>query len=279
VQGSDGPEQLGDAVKPQLEAIFALARQWQARAQSPDSGPDRGSSLRGDDAAAHPYEISHAVHGALVSAVDHLDALRALVADAHVLHARTPFTLMRAALENSSTAVWLLGPSSRDERILRRLRLAWADSLDLESAAQQIGQQPPLSRAGWKAKLEAVAQARGMTGLQVAVITGRPPSYTSIVESAGNEARIDGLTGDASLFCWRVASGIAHARLWASLSSVLDRTDLPGASSPAATAMRLSASDRALAVIAGITTSMIGAGWRLYDERRANPRCPAPRPG
>jgi YVTN family beta-propeller protein len=79
------------------------------------------------------------------------------------------------------------------------------------------------------------------------------------VESAGNEARVDGLTGDVSLFCWRVASGIAHARLWASLTSVLDRTDLPGASSPNTTAMRLSASDRALAVIAGVTTSMIGA--------------------
>ena len=279
VQGSDGQEQLSDAVKPQLEAIFALDLQWRARAQSPDSGPGPGSSLRGDDSAVHPYEISHAVHGALVSAVDHLDALRALIADAHVLHARTPFTLMRAALENSSTAVWLLGPSSRDERILRRLRLAWADSLDLENAAQQIGQQPPLSRAGWKTKLEAVGQARGMTGAQVAAITGRPPSYTSIVESAGNEARTDGLTGDTSLFCWRVASGIAHARLWASLSSVLDRTDLPGASSPTATAMRLSASDRALAVIAGVTTSMIGAGWRLYDERCSDPRRSVSRPG
>ena len=94
----------------------------------------------GDDAAAHPYEISHAVHSALASAVEHLDALRVLVADAHVVHARTPFTLMRAALENSSTAVWLLGPSSRDERIVRRLRLAWADSRDVEKAALRTGQ-------------------------------------------------------------------------------------------------------------------------------------------
>jgi hypothetical protein len=79
---------------------------------------------------------------------------------------------MRAALENSSTAVWLLGPSSRDERILRRLRLAWADSRDLEKAALRTGQQPPLSRDGWKTKLEAVAQARSMNSDQVAAITG-----------------------------------------------------------------------------------------------------------
>jgi hypothetical protein len=37
------------------------------------------------------------------------------------------------------TAVWLLGPSSRDERILRRLRLAWADSRDLEKAVLRAG--------------------------------------------------------------------------------------------------------------------------------------------
>jgi hypothetical protein len=64
-----------------------------------------------------------------------------------------------------------------------------------------------------------------------------------------------------------VASGIAHARLWAALSSVLDRTDVPGASTPVAAAIRLSASDKALAAIAGVTTSMTSAGWRLYDRR------------
>ena len=246
MQASNGQEQLGDAVKPLLEAIFALASQWQARAQSAVTVPEAGSSLRGDDDATHPYEISHAVHGALVSAADHLDALRALVADAHVVHARTPFTLMRAALENSATAVWLLGPSNRDERILRRLRLQWVDSRDLEKATLRIGQQPPLSQDGWKAKLEAVAHARGMASEQVATITRDRPTFTSIVEIAGNEAQADDLTGDVSLVCWTVASGIAHARLWAALSAVLDQTNVPGGALLDATAMRLSASDKAL---------------------------------
>lgn len=273
VNASNGQEQLSDAVKPQLEAVFALASQWQARAQSTaPHEPEAGSSLRGDDDGAHPYEISYAVHGALISAVDHLDALRALVADAHVLHARTPFTLMRAALENSATAVWLLGSSSRDERILRRLRLAWADSRDLEKAAVRAGQQPPLSRDGWKAKLEAVAQARGMNSDQVSAITKMAPTFTSIVETAGNEAQDEDLTGDLSLVCWMVASGIAHARLWAALSNVLDRTDVPGASTPVAAAMRLSASDKALAAVASVTTSMIAEGWRLYDQRSSDIR-------
>lgn len=74
MQVSNG-QQLDNAVEPQLEAIFALASQWQARAQSAASGPEVGSSLRGDDDATNPYEILHAVHGALVSVVDHLDTL------------------------------------------------------------------------------------------------------------------------------------------------------------------------------------------------------------
>jgi hypothetical protein len=163
MQVSNG-QQLGNEAKPALQAIFVRASQWQARSQSVTAGPEAGSSLREDDDATHPYEISHAAHGALVSASDHLDALRALVADAHVVHARASFTLLRAALENSSTAVWLLGPPDRDERILRRLRLQWADSRDLETATLRAGQQPRLSRDEWKAKLEAVASARGMTG-------------------------------------------------------------------------------------------------------------------
>jgi hypothetical protein len=276
VSTDNGQDQLSDAVKPQLEAIFALVGRWQARVQSEVPGePSAGSSLRGDDDAAHPYEISYAVHGALVSAVDHLDALRALVADAHVVHARATFTLMRAAIENAATAVWLLGPSSRDERILRRLRLAWADSRDLEKAVLRAGQQPPLSKQGWKTKLETVAQARSMASAQIATITRDQPTFTSIVEAAGSDAGPEGLDSDLALVCWMVASGMAHARLWAALSSVLDRTDVPGASTPATKVMRLSASDTALAAIAQVATSMTAAGWRLYDQRRSDPRQPA----
>jgi hypothetical protein len=137
----------------------------------------------------------------------------------------------------------------------------------LEKAALRAGQQPPLSGAGWKTKLETVAQARSMTSAQVASITRDRPTFTTIVETAGSEAGDEALTSDLSLVCWMVASGIAHARLWAALSSVLDRTDVPGASTPVAAAIRLSASDKALAAIAGVTTSMTSAGWRLYDRR------------
>lgn len=50
MNASDRQEQLSDAVKRQLAAIFTLASQWQARAQSvAPPEPDAGSSLSGDD--------------------------------------------------------------------------------------------------------------------------------------------------------------------------------------------------------------------------------------
>lgn len=166
MQASGGQDQLSDSVKPLLEAVFALARKWHARADAPDAGPAPGSSLRADDDAAHPYEISHAVHGALVGAVDNLDALRALVADAHVVHARAPFTLLRAALENSAAAVWLLGLSSREDRLLRRLRLQWADSVPWAWHQSRTAWMSPRSRHSLKSS----ETVRGWPGCAAAAI-------------------------------------------------------------------------------------------------------------
>ena len=56
--------------------------------------------------------------------MDHLNCLHALLKDAQVIHMFAPYSLVRAALENASAAVWMLHPSGRATRICRRLRLA-----------------------------------------------------------------------------------------------------------------------------------------------------------
>jgi hypothetical protein len=99
--------ELSEEVKLQLLKIFTLIGGWRQRMQARPAQPAAGSSLLNDDQATYPYLMSQAVSGALVSATHHLDALRTLIQDAHVVHARAPFTLLRAALENSATAVWL----------------------------------------------------------------------------------------------------------------------------------------------------------------------------
>jgi hypothetical protein len=117
-----------------LSLLFPLIDRWRQRMESTPAMPEADSSIFEDDLATFPYLVSQAVGAQLVSAADHWDALRMLVEDFHVVHARALFTLLRAAVENSATAVWLLAPASRQVRDQRRLRLEWRASMNSRSA-------------------------------------------------------------------------------------------------------------------------------------------------
>ena len=97
----EAQDQLSGEAQRRLVKIFELVSTWRGRTAAVAPVPAVGSSLRKDDEVTDPYQLSHAVIGALVGAVDHLDAVRAFVQDAGILHARAPFTLLRAALENA----------------------------------------------------------------------------------------------------------------------------------------------------------------------------------
>lgn len=87
-----------------------------------DFGVLHGSSLAGDDRRLHPFEISQAVRHLINATVDQLHGIKTLAVDAQTEHLAVGFTLARAALENIATALWMLGPSKREERFERVLR-------------------------------------------------------------------------------------------------------------------------------------------------------------
>ena len=269
MQPDDRDGELSEQTKRRLLRVFDRVNAWRGRMQDRPAYIAAGSSLMADDEATHPYLISQSVHGALVSAVDHLDALRTLIQDAHVVHARATFTLLRAALENSATAVWLLAPGSRDERVLRRLRLQWADFLDRETAERLFVAEPESSRADRKTELQGIAQARGFTDEKVIAVTDGKVSYSSIVATAAREGRFLDLDERIAKACWMAASGIAHARPWAVLSPVLHRVEVPGAPE-GSTGLQLSASEGMLTLTADAAALMTGEGWLLLDQRRQN---------
>jgi hypothetical protein len=182
--------------------------------------------------------------------------------------ARAPFTLLRAALENASIAVWLLAPEDRRERVLRLLRLIWVDGEDNVQAWGLVGAESPRSREERKSELQEMARAAGLSQEQVGLVAVRPV-WTSIVKSAGDGARE--LTGERALLAWTVSSGIAHARPWAALS-ILDRVEPPVVDGDV-TRLKLKASDRWVMVIAHAAAAMLAEGWRLFDEgRQSDPR-------
>ncbi|MGH3246053.1 MAG: hypothetical protein ACRDOI_07560 [Trebonia sp.] len=202
-----------------------------------------------------------------MSAADHWDAFRALLQDAQVVHARAPFTLLRAAIENSAAAVWLLAPPNRDIRVLRRLRLEWKNFTEQENAEKLVAGEPWTSRDGSKAGLQQIARDRGLSEDMVAQVASNPVAFVMIVRTAAAEAPRCGLTDVQALYCWMAASGIAHAQRWAVMSSrVLEQATIPGAPE-GSTRLALPASEQALIGIAYVGAAFATEGWRLLDER------------
>ena len=105
-----------------IEPMFDEVERWRERMVATPLEVQTGSLLADDDAATGCFQTSHAALGALHTATDHLHSLRTLVRDAGWLHTYAPFTLCRTALECAATAVWLLAPEARQERIIRQPR-------------------------------------------------------------------------------------------------------------------------------------------------------------
>jgi hypothetical protein len=176
-----------------------------------------------------------------------------------VLHPAAPFTLARAAIEAGSTAVWLLLPTSRQQRVVRALRLYLVDAKDSNTIAEQIGLAVPRPLEERRLDIEAIA-ARASGGIRVRLDHVRT---TAVVKAAdeGGESRV------GVLAAWRVCSGFAHARLWPTLS-VLDREELPSKAPGDVTLKVTSSLDRVLwAVWAGLDVTEHGVD--LFRRRAA----------
>lgn len=100
------------------------------------------SSLAGDDRAAHPFEVSQAIRHLINVTVDQLHGAVTLVHDAKAHHLAVTATLARAALENTATGLWILGPASRDLRIERTLRWHIRNYFDANSTVVLFRDQP-----------------------------------------------------------------------------------------------------------------------------------------
>jgi hypothetical protein len=237
---------------------------WLARID-PDTDyprPTGGSPLHSDDERTHPFQTSHAAWHALSHAIDPLHCLRSVLRDAHTIHMYAPYALIRAALENASAAVWMLHPSSRTERITRRLRLSALDVQNGERALRPLGNSTLPPERERLDKLRDIASQAGANPDKAV----RHISYREIVEEAG-KALASG--APATLFVWRLCSGITHGDFWTTINAA-EQIELPGA--PAGmVSLKITADIEKLKFATTVATHMAMLGWRLYDERSRAP--------
>lgn len=276
-QVADEPKVVSDVALTTLSKVFALVEGWRDRSRGIQPSPEPGSSLTGDDKATDPVQLSHAVVEVLISAADHLETVRLVVQEQHVLPARGVFTLLRAALENAAVAVWLLTPTSREDRVFRLLRWEWAGAQDEASALElmagmtddpvrsaEIGRNAVDGRVKQKGMLQDLARARGWGADRLSQVCANPKGFGEIVWEAGEAAQ--GLTGDRAKWVWTICSGLAHSRRWAVLG-FLKREVTPGANDDLKN-LKISADEERLAVMANGAALMMAEAWRLFDERR-----------
>ena len=213
--------------------------------------------LAHDDARTGAHKGSTAAVRSISAAVEHLDVLHLLVMDARHVHPSAPFTLARAAIETASSATWLLAPPDHRERVIRALRHAARDARDGAQAATDAGAPQPRPLEARIAEMEELAAAVGHRGQL------KSPSSTECVKAA--EAAVESVF--PVLLIWRLCSGFAHGRTWATLAwleqEIHDSTD---------TDVRLKVTnslDRVLMVTL-TAVEVLDRALRLYGERNTS---------
>lgn len=186
-----------------IESLERL-EEWIKRVEALDALPN--TSLSGDDAASEFDPVSHQVRSYLIVALDHLITLKLAVVKGSSLPSMAALTLIRSAIESIGMGLWLLGPSSRDERVLRSLMLVYESRRDVHNVESELAGRTakfPISGDRTVQRLQEVRDKRpGISGasLNAPGIGSRLANAQSLVPEQ-----------DISLLAvWRAASGIAH---------------------------------------------------------------------
>ncbi|MBL1087443.1 hypothetical protein JK359_36760 [Streptomyces actinomycinicus] len=196
----------GAYLLPLFHAI-EQARGEDAYQQLPAPAP--ASSLAADDAPLGVYCAAHLIRSSYTAGLAHADALRRLTAAGEV-DPTSPWTLLRGALENFATALWLLDGTGRSERRRRALSLWDEDMRNRHQHETDTGYLPSgggMSGAQRRAEIRAIADQLGLAPLTA-------PRTHQILLTAAPAA---GLPAVKVCAVWRAASGFAHGRYWPNL--------------------------------------------------------------
>jgi hypothetical protein len=251
--------EVDDAAAWALDQDFAKIARWQQRTESQAPPPQPGSGLDADDAATAYLQTSHVVTTHLAYAVDHLNALRALIVDAKLVPMGAPFTLLRSAVENACAVVWLLGPDDPRTRALRRLRLALADAKDSTDMSALTGWTGGRSLAQ---RREDIVEMAARSGISDDELGTRPIGYGKIVEQATEHLP----PGRPVLLLWKGCSGITHGRQWALVT--MQQMEPEGEQADGVGTYKTTAGLASIASALHVISQVVERAYWLYDRRR-----------
>ncbi|WP_418058904.1 hypothetical protein [Pimelobacter simplex] len=221
---TEGPS-LDDLATTKWAEIIPLVDQLVERAET--QGEWRvvpHTALAADDAKSRPHQMSHAARMLLNAGIDNLNGVRHLVfgrpdaaTPSIVLHQAAHAVLARGAIENFAAGIWMLGPQRRDVRLERLLRWHVKNVKDQHAAVDRFGAEASGSRTRDEKLNELIGKMIGIGGDSRGIRTGYTTTQTLVFadEFTGRDTQ-----GLPSHFIWQLCSGFAHARPWASLSTL-----------------------------------------------------------
>lgn len=183
--------------------------------------PTDDSVLGADNTATHPFQIGHFVGYCMLQAVDTCRSITRVVRDENgkvTLPIMSVFTLARSVIECAATAVWVLQPSDRRSRALRRLQFAHSElthetelvktmAVSFDKSEEQAAiRTDKKSRDGRNADLRAIADAIGIAYNEY---ENQFPGWLAIIEAAGTEFQDENVLPSI----WRMCSGMSHPSL------------------------------------------------------------------
>lgn len=245
-------------IRPTSDTIWDVVARW---SEEYPPAIQTGSASDDDRVLAPGWEASTAAWDAWLGAVDHLEALGDLLEKVRVVHTFAPWSLLRNAMENSSLSIWLLQPDSAEERLTRRLRVAWADWGDVVEVQKRLA--PENTGDAASAFRDGIKTLAREHDLDLSVVCGRW-SWATVIREAATAADI--ATPTSAEYMWRLCSGFAHAREWARLAWLNVETTKPDADGQVG--VDLSVEGSRLYPVLFLSFDLASAARRQIDRRR-----------
>ena len=248
-----------------LKATYADLERWRVRAQTLEP-PQPGSELAADDKFFPKQPLSHTARPALMSASEHLRAVRAMVEQSE-LYPMASFSLLRAALIGAAQGVWMLEPDDAAERRERGLIVA------MEAYKQLALYNGEILGANWptdEQRKETEDQRKWLDERleqAEALRTGR--ATLDLTNNVIPKALKATFKDDPKLLAsgrllWRQMSGDAHVLVW----STAQRATYSGR--PDENGLRLATAAGSISDVADpfyLSYRLLKNGWGLYDRR------------
>jgi hypothetical protein len=180
------------------------------------------------------------------------------------------YPLLRAAIESSSLAIYLLDPGSRDERLERFYRVAAEESRHRKNYQDAMGSSDAILEHA-----NSIAELRALTALRPSLVIPenhwkKGPSNSDIVTAAGGVIATHPSTLRTTrmplLAQWQVLSGLSHAKMWA-LLTVLRRSNAVFQGTTGNATVEMRSNDATIAFFLTQAVEALQVALRLYGQR------------